>query len=139
MPARLPNSVQEIADVIGRDLAMYLIGQLPRAYSEGHPSGEVILYVPKTLKPDHQLVRLLGWAPAMRMVRAFGGEILKPATCAHLYRAFRDESIRALLADGYAAAMLAEWFGVCERHVKNIAREMPREDRREQSVKTVSA
>jgi len=139
MPAKLPKSVQEIADVIGRDLALFLIGHLPRAYSPCHPSGQVILYVPKTLKPDHALVQLLGWPAANKLVRAFGGEILQPATCAHLYREFRDKSIRRLLTEGHRPAVLAEWFGVCERHVRNIAREIPQEAANENSPNTAAA
>lgn len=127
MQRKLPRSVQEIADVIGRDAALFLIGQLPRAYSSCHPSGQVILYVPKTLKPDHPLVSLMGWNAAHKLVRAFGGEILQPATCADVYRDFRDRSIQRLLREGHSAKTLGEWFGVCDRHVRNLARENPQE------------
>ena len=135
---RLPHSVHEIADVIGRELALYLIGQLPRAYSACHPSGQVIMYVPKTLKPDHALVAMLGWPAAKKLVRVFGGEILQPATCAHLYRGFRDRSIRRLLGEGYKPALIAEWFDVCERHVRNMAREIPQEAFGGERVKTAA-
>ena len=139
MPAQLPKSAQEIADVIGRDLALYLIGRLPRAYSQCHPSGQVILYVPKTLSADHPLVGIIGWHAAMKLVRAFGGEILQPAPCALLYRDFRDRSIRRLLAQNFPPQLLAEWFDVCERHVRNIARESAQEDRHEFPMKTATA
>jgi hypothetical protein len=121
---KLPRSVQEIAEAIGREQALFLIGQLPRAYSKGHPSGQVILYVPKSLRADHPLVALLGWHTATKLVRAFGGEILTPAHCADLYRNFRDESIARLLREGHDEKTLAEWFDVCARHVRNIAREI---------------
>ena len=123
MGKRLPRSVQELADVIGRDAALFLIGHLPRAYSKCHPSGQVVLYVPRTLKVDHHLVALLGWNTAMRLVRAFGGEMLQPAHCADLYRDFRDRSIVRLLNEGHRVSVLAEWFGVCERHIQNLQRE----------------
>jgi hypothetical protein len=129
MSKQLPRSVQEIADVIGRDWTLFLIGQLPRAYSACHPSGQVILYVPKVLKVDHPLVQLLGWKTASRLVQVFGGEILQPAHCADLYRDFRDRSIMRLLIEGHRPAILAEWFGVCDRHVRNLAREIPQEVR----------
>lgn len=137
MSKQLPRSVQEIADVIGRDSALFLIGQLPRAYSKCHPSGQVILYVPKSLRVDHPLVKLLGWKTASRLVQAFGGEILQPAHCADLCRDFRDRSITRLLIEGHRPAILSEWFGVCERHVRNLAREIPQEVRMKRVSETV--
>lgn len=119
---KLPGSVQQIADVIGRDRALHLIGQLPRAYDPGHPSGQVILYVPKSLKPNHPLVRILGYLDAQRLVKAFGGEILQPASCRDIYRRFRDATIDAMLASGERPAAIAELMGVSERHVCNRAR-----------------
>lgn len=134
MTYKLPRSVQEIADVIGRDLALFLIGKLPRAYSPCHPSGQVILYVPRTLRADHSLVSLIGWHPAMKLVRAFGGEILQPATCAGLYREFRDRSIRELLRQGHGASTIMEWFGVCDVHVRKLKRENAQEDARQSAT-----
>ena len=128
MAYKLPRSVQEIADVIGRDLALFLVGNLPRAYSPCHPSGQVILFVPRNLRADHPLVSLIGWHPALKLVRAFGGEILQPATCAGLYREFRDRSIRELLRQGQSATTIMEWFGVCDVHVRKLKRENAQED-----------
>jgi hypothetical protein len=119
---KLPRSVQDIADVIGRERALFLIGMLPRFLRSDARGGEqVILYVPRNLKPDHQLVRLLGWQDAAALVRAFGGELLKPGNCRHLYRGFRDQGITSMLQAGLPVALVAEWFGVSERHVKNVA------------------
>lgn len=127
-PARLPASVQEIADVIGRERALFLIGRLPRFTRHDVRGGEqVILYVPRNLKPDHYLVRIMGWHDAQALVDAFGGELLKPGNCACVYRGFRDHHIRRLVAEGVPAAMVAEWFGLTERHVKNLAAENPQE------------
>ena len=119
---RLPGVVQDIADVIGRERALFLIGMLPRFHRTDARGGEqVILYVPRNLKPDHLLVRLMGWHDAERLVRAFGGELLKPASCSHVYRGFRDQGIVRLLGEGVPVAMIAGWFEVSERHVKNLA------------------
>lgn len=126
---RLPATVQEIADVIGHERALLLIGQLPRCYSPHH-GAQVILYVPTLarLKPSHDLVRILGWEDAVKMSQAFGGEILKPANCAGIYRQFRDQHITRMLIEGVPITMVAEWFGVSDRHVKNLAREIPQEE-----------
>src|SRR5687768_1987336 len=129
----LPSSVQEIADVIGDDRALFLIGRLPRCYTPGKTgssweSGKrvgverVIMYVPKRLDVDHPLVRIMGWVDAQKLVSAFGGEILCPATCTSIYRPFRDEQISRLVGEGVPTMMVAEWFGVTERLVRNLTR-----------------
>lgn len=130
---RLPASAQEIADVIGSERALYLIGQLPRCFSKDprYPNAKashVILYVPKVLKPDHPLVQVLGWADARRMVDAFGGEILQPAICAEVYRRFRDQSIVRMAGEGMKPAAIAELMEVSDRHVRNLLRENPQQD-----------
>lgn len=134
---RLPNSVQEIADVIGEERALFLVGQLPRCYFRDPRwpdarSVHVMLYVPtaQRLKPDHELVRILGWADAMKLSRFFGGEILRPASCAGIYRTFRDQSILRIVGEGVPVTMVADWFEVSDRHVKNLLRENPQEERR---------
>lgn len=130
---QLPASVQEIAEVIGRERALYLVGQLPRCYAKDprYPnakSSHVILYVPKSLKPDHQLVQVLGWHDAKRLVDAFGGEILQPAGCADVYRQFLNRSIVRMAGDGMPPKAIAELLSVSDRHVRNLLRENPQQD-----------
>lgn len=133
----LPRSVQEIADVIGRERALYLIGQLPRCSPPSTRTGKggeqrVIMYVPteRRLKPDHILVRLLGWNDAVKLCRHFGGEILQPGNCQEIYRRFRDRHIVRMVADGIPAKMVAEWMQVTDRHVRGLVRENAQEERR---------
>lgn len=118
----LPSSVQEIADVLGTERALFLIGRLPKSYSSHH-GAQVILYVPSEdrLKPDHQLVRILGWNDAVKLCRHFPGEILKPANCSSIYRVFRDKHILRMLKEGHDTKTLADWFGVSPRMVNHIA------------------
>lgn len=119
---RLYGTVREIVDVLGREKTLFLIGQLPKCYAgpDGKKSWRVILYVPQKLTPHHQLVRILGWHDAEKMVRAFPGEILQPANCAEIYREFRDISICRLSVQGLTPAGIARMFDVSERHVKNV-------------------
>lgn len=120
---KLPRTAQEIADVIGRDAALRLIGQAHRYRPASRKGAEqVCIYVPRELRPDHQLVRLIGYDAAVALVRNFAGMILQPASCAHLYRAHRDRSILRLLSQGLPVKLVAEWFEVCERHVTNLSR-----------------
>jgi hypothetical protein len=129
----LPATAQEIADVIGREQTLYLIGQLPRAYKaagEYRNGSKVVMYVPKVLHPTDKLVRILGWQDAMKLVREFSGMLIEPANCAHIYRPFRDVHIRRLVDDGVPRVMVAEWFGITERMVRTILSEIPPQDRR---------
>ena len=126
----LTGSARELADVLGRDRALYLIGQLPRCRvrdtrytprpgSQG--SQRVILYVPKQLKPDHALVRILCWDEAQRLVSAFGGEIICPPTLLGVvYLPFRDQGLVELHRLGVSPAMLADWFGITETRVRQV-------------------
>lgn len=123
---RLPKSAQEIADVIGVERTLYLIGKLPRVKCGPHAgkqSWRVVMYVPKTLPPDHPLVRILGWPDAYKLSRYFPGEILTPATCDSVYRQYRDQAMRQLAQEGKPLSVLAQWFGVTERQARNIVRE----------------
>lgn len=131
---RLPRSVQEIADVIGRERALYLVGRLPRCFAgkEGFKSWRPVMYVPtlRRLTPDHNLVAILGWNDAEKLCRHFGGEILNPANCQEIYRPFRDRSIARMVADGMPPKLVAEWFNVTDRHVRAVRREIPQEELR---------
>lgn len=130
---RLPASVQEIADVIGTERALYLIGQLPKCYQTRNgsksTSWHVILYIPKRIEPDHQLVKIMGWHDATRLVDVFGGEILQPANCTDVYRQFRDRSILRMVSEGMPGNAVAALMGVSDRHVRNLVREKAQEDR----------
>jgi len=122
---RLPASVQELADVIGRERALYLVSQLPRCIVrdgryKAATASRVILYVPRRMAADHELVRILGWHDAEKLRQHFGGEILHPSLCMELYRPFRDAAIRRLVGEGVPQAMVAEWFDVNPRTVKNV-------------------
>jgi hypothetical protein len=127
---QLPASAQEIADVIGRAATLSLIGQLPRciAGKVRKKSSRVIMYVPKRIGLDHPLVKMIGWVDASKLVKAFGGEIMRPANCAEIHRGFRDQAILQMLADGMKPALVAAAVGISERQVRNIIRENPPEE-----------
>jgi hypothetical protein len=120
----LPGVVEEIAEVIGHERALYLIGQLPRCEGGGRAypgkrASQVVLYVPKPhrLGPTHELVRILGQDDAMALCEAFGGELLKPANCDAIRLAFRNTSLVEMAAAGVSDTELAEIFGLTRRRV----------------------
>jgi hypothetical protein len=121
----LPGCAQEIADVIGRENALYLIGQLPRSSSR---SWRVVLYVPKRLPADHELVKLLGWETADKLRRHFGGEILQPSNCNIVYRRARNTNARRMAAEGMPIPQIADILDLTPRQVRNILAETPPEE-----------
>lgn len=131
----LPKSAQEIADVIGIEQALLLISRLPRAYHRDNrwPAAQnqtVILYVPTIprLGARHKLVEILGWHDAIKMCKAFGGEILRPAECADYYRLERNRRILEMLASGMAPSAVAAEVGLTVEQIRRIRRENPREE-----------
>ncbi|MGO4521131.1 Mor transcription activator family protein [Dyella sp. 2RAF44] len=126
----LPARTQVVADVIGRERALYLVGNWPKCYNrhEGARAPQRLsIYIPATLTPDHALVNMLGWQDAEKLHKAFRGEILNLAYCTELFRDHRDASIRRLYGEGNSTAQLAEWFDITPRQVRNIVKEIPRE------------
>lgn len=105
VPAPLPPSAQEIADVIGRDRALFLIGQLPVS---GARSWRRVVYIPKRMPLDHPLVALMGWHDAEKLRRTFGGEILQPSNCNCVARAWRNRVICSMAADGDDVVAIAD-------------------------------
>jgi hypothetical protein len=123
----LPPSAQEIADVIGRERALFLIGQLPVS---GSRSWRRVVYIPRRMPPDHPLVQMMGWHDAERLRLAFGGEILQPANCSNVERAWRDQVIGAMASEGYETAVIAEWVETSANLVRKVlAARNPPEDR----------
>ncbi len=116
----LPHSVQVIADVIGRDAALLLASQLPRAYATGRPSGRAMLYVPKQVTPGHRLVQILGAEAAAKLIRVFAGEVMLLATCAGVKRSERNGKIAQLLAEGAAPEQVREMFGLSPSRFRAI-------------------
>lgn len=115
----LPESVQELADVIGRDKALRLVGSLPPC---GKRSWRRALYVPtpERLDPTSLLVRVLGMDDARKLAEEFGGINMQPSTCAEAAKELRNDAIRAQYAAGASTKLLACLFGISTRHVRYV-------------------
>lgn len=116
----LPKSVLEIAEVIGLDTTIRLISQLPVCQRPDRKLPTVMLYVPKKLPVDHDLVRMIGYQDAMKLVRAFGGEILYPANCRHVFKRVRDDAMVHMIEMGARIEIVADLFGMTPRAVRDI-------------------
>ena len=124
-PQTLPESVAEIAAVIGREQALRLIGSLPQS---GSRAWRVCVYIPKRLPSlDHQLVRVLGYHDAQKMIRAFSGRILQPSNCRYLARQSRNARIFEMAAAGHPVAEIAHGVDLSVYRVREILKGKPPE------------
>jgi hypothetical protein len=100
----------EVVESIGADAAFILVSSMRLSTTR---SWRVCFYVPKRLRVDHSLVRILGWRDATRLSRAFGGEILQTSNLRNHERAWRSVSIFALhLRSNASVHRIAEELGV---------------------------
>lgn len=118
----LPPSVREIAEVIGRAAALKLVGQLPEIVAgvKGRKSRRTLLYVPKTITPDHRLYQILGPENAEKLARRFGGEMMHPANCRSVHQRTRDDAVRRMVADGANVSTISAIMRISQRQIKNI-------------------
>jgi hypothetical protein len=100
-----PQSVIELAEVIGLDQALKLCTSLPPC---GSRPWRVAVYVPKRMPLDHKLIGILGYADAMKLSRHFGGEILQPSNGKFLEKRWFRQKIWQLSAQGRSPAQISE-------------------------------
>ncbi|MEO5332140.1 MAG: hypothetical protein H7839_08965 [Magnetococcus sp. YQC-5] len=103
----LPASLQEIADVIGREGALKLVKEL----------GGTRVFVGRRMKPNHKLAILLGHGPALKLSQMFGGETLTVVRGATLLRRARNREIIKRYDSGEGVRSLARRFTLTERQI----------------------
>lgn len=107
----LPKSVQEVAEVIGREKALKLAGKA---------NGCLYVPYPKRITESHFIAQVIGLESAKMLAEEFPGFILHLATCRFLYTAWRDRSIHRMRSSGESVGNIAELFKITPRHVRNI-------------------
>lgn len=119
-PYGLPNEVRQLAEVVGREKALYIAGRIL------HPERRrcAWLYIPKKLPEIHPLIELAGPEDAAALVAEFGGKLFQIPPCHGVYRKFRDREIRRMVAEGYRQEWIAETFGVCIRTIRNLTQDL---------------
>lgn len=120
--SKLPQSVQDIADVIGREKALLLIGKLPEAKGR---RWRRVLYVPKSLdcKTGDDLIAMVGRADAAKLCQHFAGAVLQPANCGFILREWRSRQALRMAACGACSSEIAETVGMSRYRVREIIRE----------------
>lgn len=103
----LPYIVQDISHLIGLHLTLKLVEHYKGTY----------MWVPKEYKPDHVLVKLVGHEPAIKLIKAYGGENVEIPKCLDALRFVRNAIIRQ---SDKSQAELAREHNLTIRQIRNI-------------------
>ena len=120
----LNGDLRCIAEVIGRQNALYLVSQCPRYKTEKRAGqGQLFLYVPtlKRLEMNHFLVKTLGYLDAEKLSKEFGGELLVLAQCKKIILRARNDGIKEMSKYKFTSNELANIFNVTDRIIKRVA------------------
>lgn len=117
---KLPESVAEIAEVIGREKALDFVRQLPRS---GSRPWRACIYIPKRLPADHKLVQMLGWDDASKLSYAFSGMILQPSTLEAMEKAHRNRQIIRAAGEGVPVEEIADVYEMSRYRIREIIAE----------------
>lgn len=118
--AKLPASVAEIAEVIGRAEALEFVRNIPRSKSR---PWRACIYIPKRMPPDHKLVGMLGWHAANKMSRAFSGMILQPSTLEAMEKYHRNRQIIRAAGEGVPIEDIADIYELSRYRIREIIAE----------------
>lgn len=120
----LTGDIRSIAEIIGKQQALFLVSQYPRYKSKKrNGEGQLLLYVPKEsrLGFEHKLIEILGYTDAVKLCREFGGELLSLSFCKHIILKRRNDGIIDMLKQGYSSEQLADFFNLSTRAVLLIS------------------
>lgn len=119
----LPEGVRTLADVIGRERALFLAGQFLRwDYAPGRRQGASgYVYIPKRLDvAGRRLVELLGTETAARLVRELGGTIIYLSACKAVTQRWRAREAARMVREGMQQVEVAAVLGVSDRTVRTL-------------------
>ena len=120
----LPESAQIIADVIGRDATLDLVGHLIYDHLIHKKRGKCrMLYIPKSRKKlteNYWLVKAVGISNAILLQEFFGGSLLYLAQCKETERGERDNKIVNDFKSGLKVNELALKYNLSVRSIYNI-------------------
>ena len=115
----LPETLADIAEVIGRENALRLAEGLP---NNARRPWQKFLYVPQAMRPDHPLVGLIGWDAAQALSHSHANMIIEVPVCQAIQRAYRDHIIAYLVEQGlpidHVAAMMGTTTQLASRKVR---------------------
>lgn len=118
----LKGDLKSVAEVIGRQNALFLVSQCPRYKVSKRPGqGLVMLYVPQVRNIfNHPLATAVGFDTAYQLSKHFGGELLTFSQCKHIILKHRNQGILQMLQQGYSRDEVAEIFGLTVRAISGV-------------------
>ena len=113
----LPESVEEIAEVIGRGNAVRLV---EGTRASGKRRWRRSLYVPAEMPEDHRIVSMVGLEVATRLSFSHGNCIVELPSCFALRKAYAADYSLHLTAAGASEAEIARELGVELKTVRSL-------------------
>lgn len=107
----LPESLQDLADVIGLENTIKLIDRFPG----------ISLYIPHKTTDSHVLVTVIGEASAEALCDAFGGNEVRLPKLDSAKRQFKYHTLRKMKSAGCSNRIVAQVLQYSERHVERLA------------------
>ena len=112
LPEALPESLRELARVLGDSDAIRLVGV--------HGGARVIVPVPAKAREDHPLAVTMGAEAFAKLVANYGGSVLDLPKGDAYMRVLRHNQVRQCREQGLTLDETAETTGYSRRHVMNI-------------------
>jgi hypothetical protein len=113
----LPESVEEIAEVIGRGNAVRLV---EGTRASGKRRWRRSLYVPKEMPEDHRIASMVGLDAATRLSFSHGNCIVELPSCFALRKAYAADYAQQLTDAGASEGEIAKEMGVEPKTVRGL-------------------
>jgi hypothetical protein len=113
----LPESVEEIAEVIGRGHAVRLV---EGTRASGKRRWRRSLYVPKEMPEDHRIASMVGLDAATRLSFSHGNCIVELPSCFALRKAYAADYAQQLTDAGASEGEIAKEMGVEPKTVRGL-------------------
>lgn len=113
----LPESVEEIAEVIGRGNAVRLV---EGTRASGKRRWRRSLYVPTDMPEEHRIASMIGLDAATRLSFSHGNCIVELPSCFALRKAYAADYAHGLADAGASEAEIAKEMGIETKTVKGL-------------------
>lgn len=113
----LPESVEEIAEVIGRGNAVRLV---EGTRASGKRRWRRSLYVPTDMPEEHRIASMIGLDAATRLSFSHGNCIVELPSCFALRKAYAADYAQGLADAGASEAEIAKEMGIETKTVKGL-------------------
>lgn len=114
----LPESLQELSEVIGLDAALRLAAAYP----------SVPLYIPSLAKPNHAIAQIIGPGAFTCLVAHYGGDTITLAKVDAAERQIKHHIHKTLKSQGKSNRDIALTLNYSQRHVERLNQSLRNDD-----------